>query len=58
MDTQDDALALELILLLEQGMQVLKRAQSDPASLLDKQALAVAATQLETAMLWVANSRP
>ena len=58
MGTRDDAIVLEAIAHLEQGMMVIKRAQADSESQLDKRALAVAATQLETAQLWLANSRP
>lgn len=58
MDTRDDACMLEAIGFLERGMQVIKRVQADSESQLDKRALAVAATHLETAMLWLANSRP
>jgi hypothetical protein len=56
-ESRDDAMVLEAIAHLEQGMSVIKRAQADSESQLDKRALAVAATQLETAQLWLANSR-
>lgn len=58
MEDRDLALVLEAIAHLEQGMLVIKRAQADSESQLDKRALAVAATQLETAQLWLANARP
>lgn len=55
---RDDAQLIEAISYLEQGMLVIKRVQADSDSQLDKRSLAVAATQLETAQLWLANSRP
>jgi hypothetical protein len=57
-ENRDDAMLLEVIGHLEQGMSVIKRAQADSESQLDKRALAVAATYLETAQLWLANARP
>lgn len=57
MGNRDDALVIEAIAHLEQGMSVIKHAQADSESQLDKRALAVAATYLESAQLWLANSR-
>jgi hypothetical protein len=56
-ENQDDVMLIKAISHLEHGMSVIKCIQADAKSQLDKRALAVAATQLETAQLWLANSR-
>lgn len=55
---RDDVMLLEAIVHLEEGAKVIRRAQADSESQLNKLALAVAATQLETAQLWLAIARP
>lgn len=56
--TKDDRVVLDVIAALERGNLDIKRAQADPESRLDKRALSIAITHLETAQLWLANSRP
>lgn len=45
-----------------QGLQVqllqIQELKASPDSTLDKRALAIAVTELETSMLWLANARP
>lgn len=54
---QDIAL-LDIIQRLEQGNVLIKIEQQSTTSTLDKRALSIAITHLETAQLWLANSRP
>ena len=49
---------LELIVHLETANLRIQELLKSPESKLDKRALSIAITQLETAMLWLANSRP
>jgi hypothetical protein len=53
-----DGLLIDVIMNLEQQLIRIKDEQADATSSLDKRALAVALTHLETAQLWLANSRP
>lgn len=55
MSEADDATMLEIITPLQE--QLLKIQELQKLSPFDKRALAIAATQLETAMLWLANAR-
>lgn len=54
----DDVYVIGIINYIECAVQDAKRAQADPESRLDKRALSIAITHLETAQLWLANSRP
>ncbi len=54
---EDEAL-VNIIALMEGANLEIAAIKNEPASLLDKRALAIAVTHLETAMLWMANSRP
>ncbi len=54
---QDDAV-IEIIVTLEKANQLIQAQQKSAESTLNKRALSIAITQLETSMLWLANSRP
>lgn len=54
----DDKILLQAIANLEIENQRIQVARNSEESRLDKRALAIALTHLETAMLWLANSRP
>ena len=54
----DDAILLNIIGGLETQRLELQALQQSTESRLDKRSLSIAITQLETAMLWIANSRP
>ena len=55
---QDDAAVIDLIAGLQEQFLKLQALKAAPGSLLNTRALAIAATELETAMLWIANARP
>lgn len=55
--TREEKFVLDVVTALELANSDIKRAQADPESRLNKRALAIAATHLETAQLWVANAR-
>jgi hypothetical protein len=52
----DESKWLELIGQMETTLQIINAIKAQP-QLADSRALAIAATNLETAMLWVANAR-
>lgn len=57
MGDQDTTL-IDIISTLEAGNLSIQAMQKSTENTLDKRALAIAITHLETAMLWLANSRP
>jgi hypothetical protein len=57
-ESLDDRHFVDIIQKLEQGNVQMKQLQADSESRLNKRALAVAITHLETAQLWLAYSRP
>lgn len=54
----DDAHVIAIIEGLQQQFLKLEELKASPESRLDKRALAIAMTELETSMLWLANARP
>ncbi len=54
----DDAAVIDLIQKLQEQFLMLEALKASPVSTLNRRALAIAATELETAMLWIANARP
>lgn len=48
----------DILVNLEMQVLHLKKLQGLPDTMLDKRALSIAITHLETAQLWLANSRP
>ena len=57
MENRDIAWFLEIIQSTESALAGIKRAQADPESRLDKRALSIAITHIETAQLWLANAQ-
>jgi hypothetical protein len=58
MGQQEDEALVSIIALMEGANLKIQAIQKTPDNQLDKRALAIAVTHLETAMLWLANSRP
>jgi hypothetical protein len=56
--SDDDAKVIAIIAGLQQQFLKLEELKASPESLLNKRALAIAMTELETGMLWLANARP
>lgn len=56
-DTMNEGDWLNLITGLQTGLDHINRVKLLPATMVDARALSIAATHLETAMLWVANAR-
>jgi hypothetical protein len=53
----DDATVLAIVEALQMQLLTIEALKRDTDSRLDKRALSIAATELETAMLWIANAR-
>lgn len=49
---------LKLIVDMQTNLETINRLKGLPADLVDVRSLSIAATHLETAMLWVANAKP
>lgn len=58
MGETDDALVIGIIQGLQVQFEQIEALKASTTSALNKRALAIAATELETSMLWLANSRP
>jgi hypothetical protein len=56
--TEEDALVVGILAGLQAQFLTIEALKASPSSALDKRALAIALTELETAMLWLANARP
>lgn len=56
--SDDDAAVISLIAVLETQKLKIDELKAAPDCTLDKRALSIAITELETSMLWIANSRP
>lgn len=54
---EDDSV-IDVVMELQRTFLRIEEMKADPASPLNKRALAIALTELETAMLWLANARP
>lgn len=54
----DDAIALDIIANLQVQLDAIEALRDAPITAWNKRALSVAITELETAMLWLANARP
>ena len=54
----EDASVIAIVIGLQAQLVTIETLKGDPGCRLNKRALAIAATELETAMLWVANARP
>jgi len=54
----DEDVSFDILVEIQHETLRLEAEKADTASLLDKRAIAIAITHLETAMLWIANSRP
>jgi hypothetical protein len=55
---EDDATVIGIIEGLQEQCLKIEALKASSTSALNKRALAIAATELETSMLWLANARP